>query len=277
MTDCPECKHPVPHHLRECPSCGADCGFPNVRLALQPQEVEELARRIRDAEVSATARNCKAQLDEFGEAVSSAQAVISRPLSVINSIISENQTYVSHQQMMNAGAKMPADDEFDRTRLQFENALFPNFSEKIIFAALSLSGTGMSGYGAFSVVLREEMISKRATVFEENPHTFSKKHKVLLNQPLPSGYRATWLRRGDLAKAKLVSKIDKNTKDADFSCVLTKDDGTTGGGDFIEVHIYGSINKYAILSINGPKSMIKADRIILDALKQKLIDLAAAA
>jgi hypothetical protein len=79
--ECKRCGRPVADEKKECQACGEDNGYPNVRLALRPDEVQALARRLHDAEVSTTARKCGEILEKFGIAVLGSKAVISRSLS----------------------------------------------------------------------------------------------------------------------------------------------------------------------------------------------------
>ena len=248
--ECPKCSSSVPANLRICPSCGADCGYPNVRLARATENEEALCRRIKDAEQSAGVKNSTKTLDRFRRAVGSSRATVARPLAEVQNLLANrNNSYVSHHRMVRAGAKMVEDNEFEPIRTQFENAVFPNFHEEIVFAALSLDASGLQGYGGCTMVLKDLMIEERTSVFEENPYTFARRHELTLNATIPDGYRATWQRRADLAIAKLHGRIDANTRDDEFADILMSDDGTTGGSDFIEVHIYGAINGNSIESI----------------------------
>jgi len=263
---CSTCKNSVPKHKRDCPSCGADCGYPNVRLASNSVETDALSKRVKDAHESAKARNVESNLEDFGRAVTSSVAVIARPLSVILDVFgNENHSYVSFKRQVDAGMRSPLDNEYDQVRLQYENALFPNFSEDIIFAALSLTPQGISSFGPYNIVLKEEMISNRATVFEENPHVFSEKHALLLKDTIPPGFRANWLQRHELAMAKLHSSITKETTAKDYPDILQfKGDGASGS-DWIEVHIYGTINRNAVKSVAGKVPKVRTDRALWDA------------
>lgn len=120
------------------------------------------------------------------------------------------------------------------------------------------------------MVLKTEMIARRTTVFEENPHKFISKHRLLGNQPLTPGHRSDWEGRSRLAVAKLQPDIGRSTCDEEFPSILQKDVGDTGEADFVEAHIYGSINRNAIESVVGPKPLLKADRIIWAALVQRM-------
>ena len=243
LLECKFCGAPVPAEKRECQACGEDNGAPNVRLAQSDVERMALARRLKDAEISAKARNCEHILERFGAAVLSSHAVIARSLAVVQDLIDGGQTYTSYQRQLASGARLAQDNEWDRTRTQVEAALFPNFHLDIAFASLSLDGRGMSGYGEYMMVLKDPLIARRASVFEANPYDLAERLAWLLTRPIPPGYRAPWNERDLLAKAKLHAQLSAGTKDADFPSILANDRGGTGNSDFIEVHIYGPLDK----------------------------------
>ena len=268
---CQVCGESVPSYVRSCPSCGNDCGFPNVRSAMVEGEVTHLRLRVEAAQVSVAARGCSNQLNEFSDNVRSSKAVISRPLAKIHDLLNnERLSYVSFQKEVASGARQAEDNEFDTVRKQYEEALFPHFSEEIIFALLSLNDAGMEGYGTHTMTLKDKMIGHRATVFEENPHNFVEKHGIVLNKPIPPGYRAPWSQRHELAIAKLHSSIDSTTEEAQHAAILATDNGGSGNSDWIEVHIYGSINRNAIESVSGPMPKLKADRVMWQSIQSSM-------
>jgi hypothetical protein len=271
MISCKRCGKPVPAEKRECQTCGEDNGYPNVRLAETTEEISALDRRLHDAEVSAEARKCKDILDRFGVAVLGSKAIISRSLVIVQDLIdSDRRTYTGYQRQLAYGARVAEDNEFDRIRTQVEVALFPNFHQDMLFGFLSLAGASLTGYGPYAMVLKDDMIAHRATVFEENPIQLTKKLRLALTDTIPTGYRATWARRDVLAKAKLHSEIDRNTPDAKFATILVNDRGETGNSDFIEVHIFGPLNRYTIERLIGPIPKTREDRLIWHRLERQL-------
>ena len=56
MMKCKNCGFRIVEHLRSCPACQSDCGFPNVRMAQYEGEVNALNKRYNNAWVSARAR-----------------------------------------------------------------------------------------------------------------------------------------------------------------------------------------------------------------------------
>lgn len=227
--------------------------------------------RLHDAEVSTTARHCKDVLDRFGAAVLGSRAVISRSLAIVQELVeSDKRTYVGFHKQLAAGARVAEDNKFDRIRTQVESALFPNFHSEIIFGCLSLGGSRLTGYGEYAMVIKDKMIAHRATVFDENPITLSKKLKLSLTDPFPPGYRAVWSERDSLAKAKLHSDINSDTKDDDFPHILLNDRGGTADSDFIEVHIFGPLNQQSIERVIGPVPKTRDDRLIWQRLQRQL-------
>lgn len=272
--ECPKCSSSVPANSRICPSCGTDCGYPNVRLARAAANEQALGHRIEDAEQSAAVKGSTEVLNRFRKVVDSSEATVARPLSEVQNLLANrNNSYVSHHRMVRAGARAVEDNEFDPIRTQFENAVFPNFHDEIVFAALSLNASGLKGYGGCIIVLKDLMIEERTSVFEENPYTFARRHSLTMNDTIPDGYRATWQCRAQLAVAKLHGRIDANTRTEEFAGILMSDDGTTGGSDFIEVHIYGTINSNAIEKIAASPPQKRAEVLTWRAIKEYAKDL----
>lgn len=276
LVSCRRCGQPVPAEKRECQACGEDNGFPNVRLAQEAAEVTKLQGRLHDAEVSTTARHCKAVLDRFGVAVLGSKAVIARSLAVVQDLIeSDRRTYTSFQRQLMSGALIAETNEADRVRTQFESALFPNFHEDILFACLSLNNLGITSYGPYTMVLKEALIAHRTSVFQENLLVLSQREGFLLHESIPPGFRAEWSQRHLLAKAKLHPDIEPTTRDDEFPGILLKDRGGTGNSDFIEAHIYGPLNRHTIERVVGPVPRTREDRLIWKRLKRLLGEIGA--
>lgn len=267
--NCPECSEVVPDSARYCLACGTDTGFPNVRLAERTEEVEILDKRLAMAIASSVTAGYSSALREFGDSVCSSMAIIARPLRVIQDLLEDGRrTYSTYHMELNAGARVPEDNVFDRIRTQFENALFPNFYNDIRFAALTLDGRWLKSFGDFAMILKEKMIERRATVFEENPYYLAQRHKIQLTEAFPLGYRAVWSRRGDLAMAKLYPKLDSGTDSGKYASFLMSSNAKDGREDYIEVHIFGSFNRSAIERIIGQVPISREDKLIWRSLKK---------
>ncbi len=276
--DCIKCGSPVPSEKQDCQACGTFNGYPNVRLAQKPDEADALEKRIVDARVSASARGCIAKLNEFVSAVESGSvAVISRPINIIDNIVSTDlNVYTSHAQQLRSGARVAEENIFDQTRERYESALFPNFREHIKFGCLSLDGTGLRGYGAYTIVLKTELIADRTTAFEENVFSFADKMRLELTKPLPPGYRATWSNRGKLAGAKLHMELTPKTPKSAFQGIVMNDRGGTADSDFIEVHVFGPINRRTIDRVIARKPIRRDDSALLRRIERQLTAVGAA-
>ncbi|NTF80870.1 hypothetical protein [Rhizobium rhizogenes] len=231
--------------------------------------------RLTDAISTAISNGTDGILNDFITAVSTARGVIARPLGVVQDLIEhDGKKYISYQKQIRSGARTAQDNSPDEQRTQFESALFPNYEAEIIFGCLTLSERGVSSYGEYNLFLKDEMIDKRASVFEENPMIFVERHNILLNKSIPAGYRASWRRRGDLAGAKLHSRLTASTNPRDYPDILLND---TGGSDadFIEVHVYGEFNRRAIDYVTGPIPKNDYDQGVWKSIAKKLAEFGA--
>jgi hypothetical protein len=274
--NCSFCGTPTAPSSRFCPGCNADIGYPNVRLAQPPEEQTALYARLAAAETSASARGCLGVLNDFGVAVSGSKAVIARTIGVVDNLLkSDNQLYINYHKQVRSGARLPEENAWDQGRVAAESTILPNIHEEISFAALSLDGVGVAGYGPYSIVLKEAMIEKRATVFEENPFQFCQRHRVVAGNPAPYGYRAAWGERNQLAKAKLQAKLNATTQPDEYSKVLIGLGHGTGDADFIEVHIFGPIHRHAVERVIGPRPKRGPDLVIWKSIDRILTSLGA--
>ena len=239
----PLCGTEIRDHEASCPACGRAVDAPNVRAAAKTEEVAALARRLTDAETSASRRGCDALLAQFRDAVANQSvAVLSRDLSVVQRFVSsDNELYATFYQSVRGGSRRAGIGPIDMIRERVDVALFPYYHEHIRFASLSLDGRGLIGYGDCHVVLKSSAIEDRATVFEENSVFFCRARGLRITDPLPLGYRAIWRERERLAVAKLAERIDRATKMHDFPGILMRATPDRAGDEFIEVHIFGPL------------------------------------
>ncbi|MCP4583479.1 MAG: hypothetical protein GY839_17865 [candidate division Zixibacteria bacterium] len=268
--NCPDCKNIIPDHSRTCKVCEYDAGFPNKRAAEKPIEQTALDKRYTDALLDGEKRGCKDNILQFQEEIKKSKAVLCRSLSKIQEFVSsDNELYATFYQLVSAGAKIPEKNKYDPIRPIVDGMLFPYYHEQIRFAALTLNNSGAKGFGNCSIILKDDTINRRTTVFEENSIHFAQKKRLVATEPVPAGYRATWEHRDLLAAAKQADKIDNNTKACDFPGILLNSIGSKSD-DFIEVHIYGSISRQGVESLIVKKPKKKADRVILKSIKNKL-------
>ena len=269
--NCPHCSSAILAHEERCHVCGTDVGFPNVRAAQTPTEQAALASRLNEARTSANARGILAILDDFGGTVKSSRAVLARTLGDLQSfVMSENRLYTSFHSQVRSGSRLPEDNQWDKGRNSAENAIHPIYAEKINYAALSLNGIGVLGWGDYSIVLKEMHTANRTSVFEENTFLFCERYRVIAGHPAPPGFRATWDRRHELAMAKLVAKLDRTTEPEQYPSVLLSQGTSKADADFIECHVYGPLHRTSIERVIGPRPKGGPDLTIWKSVRETL-------
>jgi len=210
-------------------------------------------------------------LDQFENAVRQSKAVICRRWGVVTKVSEHgDDLFKTYYRQLADGDRLPQDSYFDRARLAIDTTFFPYYHEDINFAALSLDGAGPASYGECSFVFREDVISHRTTVFEENALVFCEKHPFQVGQEPPAGYRTVWEDRHRLAAAKLHVEINDRTEPDKFAGILLKQKGRTDTDEFIEAHIYGKLDLKAVERFIAPKPKRKDDRVLAQRLKRKL-------
>jgi hypothetical protein len=250
---CAFCGYGIPSAWSLCPHCARPSLYPNVRAA--EAERQRITERYDVATASAAARGCRTSIVEFELVAESSKAVLARPLGEADRLASSHrQLYSTFYKLVEAELRLPDDDKWDRLRRLADETLFPGYKEEIRFAALSVSGIGLIKYGEVSLVLRNDMIAHRASVFEDNSAVFLEKHTY--NPPL--GSRAVWEDRAKLCVAKLGDRISPNTPKEEFADVLLSQGKSFGDEGFIEVHVWGPMSsrtfEHAIVSGFSSKS-----------------------
>jgi len=209
-------------------------------------------------------------------AVLSSRVVCCRNFGVLSRLASaDTQLFATYYREIEGQSRLPEDNEWDRFREPVDSTLFPHYHKDIQFAALTLDGRGVNRYGEYAILLREEMIRKRTTVFEENSLVFCRKHRIALGQCLPPGYRATWEARNLLAAAKLHSKLADCTPKSQYPQVLLSSGPGPEDDNFIEVHIFGPINRRAFERVVGPKPGNRYDSVLWRRVERELREVGA--
>jgi hypothetical protein len=215
----------------------------------------------------------KVVLENFEKAVQNSKAVLCRSLGVASWLISsDNVLFGTFWLEVDAGTRLPADNEFDRARRAVDATFFPSYEREIRFAALTLDERGPEAYGDCSIVLKDVSVANRASVCEENTLVFCRQHKVVAGEPPPLGYRATWNERSRLAGAKLHSQLSQGMMDKDFPGILLRQGHRTDDVEFIEVHIYGSLNRESIECMWIAKRVLQVpeEKLLAESIKRKL-------
>jgi hypothetical protein len=238
---------------------------------MREREAGALNVRYNDALTSAEARNVLVELRKFEGAVATSKAIMNRSLGALSNWINgPSELFLSfHKQIKHLG-RIPDETNWDQQREAAEAAINPFCFQELNFAALTLDGRGMIYYGPYSVTLKSITIEDRASVFEQNPFYFNRLHHVIAGQSPPIGYRSTWEGRGRLAVAKLHASITPGCGANDFPGILMESRRSESDCDFIEVHIFGPVNRLGIERIVGPEPTARADRQIWKQLVRKV-------
>jgi len=254
MDYCLVCGSPVPAAADRCATCGTDAGAPNVRAVQSPAEEAALRDRFENAIARAFARGTKHETEDFLRALDRSSAVVNCQLPFLRDFITRpNTLYANYHRGVLAGVRKAAEADADRDRTVADAFMFGSYSDQITMAALSLTDTGLSSYGAYSMKLRDVAVTNRSTLLEENSFSFIPRHKLTIRTPIPPGYRSTWAERARLAVAKLADFIAVAMKEAEFQSLLLVDSGQRDTDSFIEVHIYGAFDREAIDTVSGPR------------------------
>lgn len=252
LTTCKHCNAAVPPQERNCPSCGLDAGFPNVRECGTEPERNALAQRARAALARAESRGAAEAATRFSEAVEKLSGVVvTMPATMANSLLdNEYQMYTSYEQLVGAGARTIADTPNDRRRRAIDSVIFGSNSPEIRFGVLSLTNLGLTTYGSIHARLKQVSVEHRTTFLESN--TFELLAAVKAGEPVvPPGTRAVWANRHELAIAKCEPRINKATLDGEWPQLLVAAGKTRADDSFIEAHVFGGFNSTAIDSIEA--------------------------
>ena len=265
---CKNCRNVVPAYVDRCVVCGSDVGYPNVRMASSDAEVDALEKRVERAYESASAGGSSEVLKRFETFASGTQAVMVRDLRQLDTFVHfDNAILATYHSAVRGQARLPEENDWDPRRPSVDSAINPYFYDKIHYAALSGDGFGASSYGGYHILFREQDICLRTTVFEENGFVFLDRQT---GNRVPPGHRASWAGRSQLVIAKLHAKILSDTEDSNFPGILLEQGTAHGSSDFVEVHIYGSIHRRAIVAVRGPRPTDEGDVYVWSKIKRSL-------
>lgn len=233
-------------------------------------------QRVDAAEVAAASRSASIALGALRVALASTHAVMNRHLTPLQIWVrSNNPIFRNFYDEIEEG-RQAVEDRWNTQRASAENTINPTFYKQLSIAALSLDGRGLTYYGAYTVTLRTNIISHKATVFEENPFYFNERHGVISGREPPCGYRADWLSRDQLGIAKLHSRVTPEmSSEAEFSNLIMAPDRDKDDCDFIEVHIYAGVHRDAIQRVSGPRPEDPVDRIFWEDVVHRLTEIGA--
>ena len=272
---CDLCGRDVFAWLKDCPHCGSDVGYPNVRAAELPAEVEALQQRYMKAVHDLRHRNAQLNGLEFRDNIErESRAVVNRThAALMQAISSKADAFAPFYRLVDAGIRNPAATLLDEMRERADPIIFPHYHREIRFAALSLDERGLRNYGLCTVSLRQQLISHRASLFDQNTLMWmlERDPKFSEGDLGASGLRAPWQARGMLAVAKKGPLIDSELQPCSFPSLLMSSGESSRRDDFIEVHIWGMMTVECIESVHfedGDRNDV--ERSIEAALRQML-------
>jgi hypothetical protein len=272
LDSCPNCGSPFAASDERCSTCGDHLGFPNVRASNRPAERIALEERYKAAMERAESRMAKLAVETFQKAVSRSSAVFNCDIYRLRELVAEGKSlYANYYLAVRAQVRKAADEENDRLRRAVDSLVFGSYADQIIFGALSIDGKGLASYGAYSLVLREIAVAKRASLLEENSYSFIARHKLKPSDGLPPGHRSVWEKREELAVAKLADAIRPDTPESSYPGILLSNGTSRTEDDFIEVHLYGPFNLQAIEYVCGNSNPKRPEeRALLAVIKDLL-------
>ena len=274
--NCGGCNNKLDYRKRECPHCGEDNGFPNVRHAsLHHPALKERVKTLKEKypEREEVFEKLMRLITNHG------RVVINLKYDTALNLLESKESYVNKYQRLKSDAHEPDLENF-QTRKLVDTQLFVGCYESLIFAALSVDRKGLTSYGDVTIVLKNDYIRKRTSFLEMNSYQFIKDFTVLdpngralVRTEIP-GHRASWNYLEKLALAKLGESINPNTTEAEFPNEILFSDGDKATELFIEAQIYGKITAQTFEDISMtdvPKNTSSKNRQLKNKiLKEKL-------
>lgn len=263
----------MPYSYDKCPTCGHYIGPPNVREIETQEEIQALQARYEKAFVDAKSNGSYAILNKFDEAMKDTCAVVNVDFDDLKHFLTkDNVLYSTYSHLVRGQTRKPATAKDDRQRRAVEAIIFGAYGEEIRYAALSLNGTGLRSYGAYTMKLKKVAIAERTTLLEDNSYQFVEKHDMRPGDNIPRGYRALWHDRHKIAVSKLYQRITPQTSENEFAKIMLFSEGNRSTDEFVEVYIYGSFDNKAVDSVSGKFTATKKEkRALLCSLKEIIV------
>ena len=255
----------------QCPHCAQPQLFPNVQLAEHEEERQKLIDRYEEAKEDCRRLGREKTLAEFERVCDTSDAVFNCPtLKLFRQIASGTDLFETCHDLesLRIRSERPVGHDWQKLRPQAEIELLGSHQhlDKLHYAALSLDGVGLDSYGDCTVVLREEMISHRASCFDGNSALiYEEKHDF-------SGcLRSSWLERTKLCAARIAGKLDELLSSDGFPGMLLSKGATQDDDEFVEVHVFGTMTAQTFQSVAVDFSKLSREQKTLwKAVKEKL-------
>ncbi len=266
---CSECGASLSAAMRNCPTCRADAGAPNVRRCRRDENLKALAARVDTSRARANTIGCSKEFGDF-EAILKGKSgvVVSMTAGIARKLIEDpNSLYANYDQLVGATIRKPANFDNDRHRCAVGGLLFGSYSSYIIYGALSLTENGVPTYGPVHCRLRSVAIAKRTSFLETNSYKFVLDHDPIADDKWLIGYTACWKHRHSLVLSKLADRLSTGQTESDWQDLLIYSNGQNReDDDFVEAHIYEGFDKNAVESMvaSTGKKLSKAEKLDCD-------------
>ncbi|WCS23890.1 zinc ribbon domain-containing protein [Methylobacterium sp. NMS14P] len=268
--DCPECGATLRWDAHTCISCGAVPAPPNVRFAERAIEAAALSLSWARALELASSNKATAEVERLDHLAKHSKMVINRKLRALSEWInSDDELYVNFYKLRERGLEYE-DNVYNRQRVSAENTISPNFFDQLVVGALTIDGRGMTYYGEYTILIRQDRIASRASVFWENPFIFNKNHSIISGEDPPVGYRAPWGERNKIVVAKLAGDVKPGDGDAALAALVMGPDRAAKDCDFVEVHVHKHIHANEIEAVIAPSEIPADDEDAWEFLRDKL-------
>lgn len=242
-----------------------------MRLAEQEAERRKLQERYEKAWNDSRRRGLEKIVAEFERVCDASTAVFNCGVTkLFREIASETDIFETYHDLerLRVRSERPTGHNFQKLRPQAEIELMGSEQhlDKLHYAALSLDGFGLDGYGDCTVTLREDMICHRASCFEgnsallyEQEHDFSE------------FLRSSWAERAMLCVAKTAAVLDDSISCRDFPRMLLSTGLTQDNDQFVEVHVFGTMTAqtFETVAIDSSK-LSRSEKTLCKAIKEKL-------
>lgn len=273
---CAYCPYQFSRLLNACPHCGRPGLFPNVQLASDPAEQGVLEGRYAAVLKAAESSGGTGTIDRFKAAIDKSVAVLGVPLQEATRLAQSDSevkaTFYGLADTRVPPANAPEGMDWNTLRTLVDTAVFGDANKKEVrFAALSIDGTGLTSYGACTLVCDTGMIAHRASMFERNTCQFFVDSELQFGKPVPPGHRSTWAERVKLCLAKVGERLKEAMTDADFQNLVMTKGIKTDDDEVVEVHIYGPLTFRTLRDVVVRTS--KKRRTVAQELKDRLDDL----
>jgi hypothetical protein len=254
---CPRCQEDNLRNADNCKRCGESIGFVNVNLYSDRYFLNEIDNRFLN--VMSISGDKRSELTSFEELINvNGKALINLNFKMLCLLILEKEDYLPYRMAVEKGKRVKASFLNDKDRCVVEASFYGIDGGKIVYAVLSLDDNGLTNYGKTTIILKTKTIEHRTSVFERNTyHLFDelKKNGWNIRGPIPPGHSCTWEYRGKLAVCKHGMEIVSGNSAPNFEKLLVKSGTDRGEDEFIELHIFNSLNYLAVEQITIHKQV----------------------